>query len=54
MPLRVAVVGSGEMGRKYAEALAHHVKGVEFAGVAAGSRASMLADGLRRSGACDR
>jgi len=32
------------MGRKYAEALARHVKGVEFAGVAAGSRASMLAD----------
>jgi len=43
MVLRVAVVGSGEMGRKYAEALARYVSGTSFAGVAGGSRAAALA-----------
>jgi UDP-N-acetyl-2-amino-2-deoxyglucuronate dehydrogenase len=43
MALRIAIVGSGEMGRKYADALTHHVRDAELVGVAAGSRAPALA-----------
>jgi predicted dehydrogenase len=43
MALRIAIVGSGEMGRKYAEALAHYTTGAELVGVAMGSRVPALA-----------
>jgi predicted dehydrogenase len=44
MALRVGIVGSGEMGRKYAAALARNVSDVAFVGVSGGTRAAALAN----------
>ena len=43
MALGVAILGTGEMGLKYAEALARYTTGTRFAGVALGSRAADMA-----------
>lgn len=41
--VRIGIVGSGFMGRTYAEVLARHVRGARLAAVAVGRRASQLA-----------
>ena len=43
MALGVAILGTGEMGLKYAEALARYTTGTRFVGVALGSRAAGMA-----------
>ena len=43
-PLGVGVIGSGFMGKTYAETAARHLRGVRLAGVAVGTRAPELAE----------
>jgi predicted dehydrogenase len=45
MALGMGIIGTGEMGLKYAEALAHYTSGTRFVAVAGGARAPGLAAG---------
>lgn len=50
MTLAVGIVGSGEMGLKYAEALARYTSGPRLVAVAGGTRASAFGGKVRSSG----